>query len=233
MAESLLAIRDLQVSFGLRDGGRCLPLRGVDLEVAPREVHCLVGESGSGKPLTATSVLGLLPVPPARIETGSIRFQGQELLGLPESERRRVRGRRIGMVFQEPSKYLNPSLRVGEQIVEALTLHLGLSRKQAVARAGELLHLDLTRHRSVLTRLRGGADVERIEALFKRAKLPTVAPDLGAEAYLNYMGVDKKVEGGKIRFILFRKVGECYVSADAPADLLRQTLTEATATMPM
>ncbi len=141
MAESLLSIRDLQVSFRGRDGGRSLPLRGVELEVAPGQVHSLVGESGSGKTLTATCVLGLLPMPPARIEAGSIRFQGRELLSLAESERRKIRGRRIGMVFQEPSKYLNPSMRVGEQIVEALVLHLQLSRGAARGRAGELLEL--------------------------------------------------------------------------------------------
>jgi oligopeptide/dipeptide ABC transporter ATP-binding protein len=141
MAEALLSIRDLAVSFRGRDGNSCLPLRGVNLEVTPGEVHSLVGESGSGKTLTATSVLGLLPVPPARIEAGSIRFQGRELLGLPEAERRRIRGRRIGMVFQEPSKYLNPSMRVGEQIVEALILHLGLGRGDALVRAAELLEL--------------------------------------------------------------------------------------------
>jgi len=141
MAEALLSIRDLSVSFQGREAGGSRPLRGVDLEVGPGEVHALVGESGSGKTLTATCVLGLLPVPPARIEAGSIRFQGRELLGLAESERRKLRGRRIGMVFQEPSKYLNPSMRVGEQIVEALILHLGLTRSGARARAAELLEL--------------------------------------------------------------------------------------------
>jgi ABC-type dipeptide/oligopeptide/nickel transport system ATPase component len=141
MADALLSIRDLAVSFRGREAGSSRPLRGVDLEVGPGEVHALVGESGSGKTLTATCVLGLLPVPPARIEAGSIRFQGRELLGMAERERRKLRGRRIGMVFQEPSKYLNPSMRVGEQIVEALILHLGLSRRGARARAAELLEL--------------------------------------------------------------------------------------------
>jgi oligopeptide/dipeptide ABC transporter ATP-binding protein len=141
MAETLLKIDGLRVSFHGRDGVQSRPLRGVNLEVARGEVHSLVGESGSGKTLTATCVLGLLPVPPARIEGGSILFQGRELLGLAEGELRRLRGRRIGMVFQEPSKYLNPAMRVGEQIVEALVLHLGLGRPDALARAGELLEL--------------------------------------------------------------------------------------------
>ncbi len=141
MAETLLSINDLWVSFRGRDGSESRALRGIDLDVARGEVHSLVGESGSGKTLTAVCVLGLLPVPPARIEAGSIRFQGTELIGLPEAERRKLRGRRIGMVFQEPSKYLNPAMRVGEQIVEALVLHLGLTRNEARLRAGELLEL--------------------------------------------------------------------------------------------
>ncbi|TCJ18175.1 3-dehydroquinate synthase [Parasulfuritortus cantonensis] len=90
--------------------------------------------------------------------------------------------------------------------------------------AGTVLAADLSRRMGNID----GADVERVVTLFKRAKLPTVAPDLGADAYLGYMGVDKKVEGGKIRFVLFRRLGACYVGADAPAELLRQTLTEAT-----
>jgi len=141
MAETLLSIRGLKVSFRGRDGSQSRALRGIDLDVARGEVHSLVGESGSGKTLTAVCVLGLLPVPPARIEAGSIRFQGTELIGLPEAERRKLRGRRIGMVFQEPSKYLNPAMRVGEQILEALVLHLGLTRNEARLRAGELLEL--------------------------------------------------------------------------------------------
>ncbi|MBN1836585.1 MAG: ABC transporter ATP-binding protein [Spirochaetales bacterium] len=117
------------------------PLRGIDLTMARGEVHSLVGESGSGKTVTATSVIGLLPIPPARVLGGEILFEGRNLVGLPESERRKVRGREIAMVFQEPAKYLNPALRVGEQIIEMLVLHLELSRRQAEERALELLEL--------------------------------------------------------------------------------------------
>ncbi len=90
---------------------------------------------------------------------------------------------------------------------------------EAVA-AGTLLAADLSRRMGQITQ----DDMARVAALFQSAGLPTLAPDLGVEAYLNYMGVDKKVEAGKMRFVLFRKLGECYVSADAPADLLKQTL---------
>jgi shikimate kinase/3-dehydroquinate synthase len=79
--------------------------------------------------------------------------------------------------------------------------------------AGTMLAADLSRRLGNLAQ----ADVDRVEALFRRANLPTLAPNLGVEAYMDYMGVDKKVEGGKIRFVLFRRLGECYVTADAPA----------------
>ncbi len=90
--------------------------------------------------------------------------------------------------------------------------------------AGTMLAADLSRRMGNITQ----TEVERIARLFKRAGLPTVAPSLGVEAYLNYMAVDKKVEAGRMRFVLFRTLGECYVAADAPDDLLRQTLTGAT-----
>ena len=91
--------------------------------------------------------------------------------------------------------------------------------------AGTMLAADLSRRMGNITQ----SDVDRVARLFKRANLPTVAPNLGAEAYLDYMGVDKKVEAGKMRFVLFRQVGECYVTADVPAEQLAETLSLATA----
>ncbi len=140
--EPLLDVRDLAVTFQ-RDRGAPVSqaLRGVDLAVQAGEIHGLVGESGCGKTVTSTAVMGLLPVPPARIEGGRIAFDGRDLLGLTAEERRKVRGRQIAMVFQEPARYLNPSLRVGGQITEMLGLHLGMDRAQASSRAAELAGL--------------------------------------------------------------------------------------------
>ncbi len=132
--EALLEVQDLAVRFGEAQAAR-----GVDLALAAGEIHGLVGESGSGKTVTATCILGLLPVPPARIERGRILYRGTDLLGLPEAERRRIRGRRIAMVFQEPARCLNPALKVREQITEMLTLHLGLEPAAALERARELV----------------------------------------------------------------------------------------------
>jgi peptide/nickel transport system ATP-binding protein len=111
---------------------------GVSLSVGRGETVCVVGESGCGKSLTALSVLRLLD-PPLFATGGRIRFGGVDLLRLAEPELRKVRGKRIAMIFQEPMTALNPVLTVGEQIVEVLTLHEGMSRKTARARAIELL----------------------------------------------------------------------------------------------
>ena len=136
----LLMIRNLDVSFEL-ERGVVRALRGIDLTLKSGEIHGLVGESGSGKTVASTCIMGLLPIPPAQINHGQILYKGSDLLKLSEAERRRTRGREIAMVFQEPAKYLNPALRVGEQITEMLCLHLDMERGQATERAQELLEL--------------------------------------------------------------------------------------------
>ncbi len=99
----------------------------------------LVGESGSGKSVSALSIMRLVPEPPGRIVAGEVIFQGKDLLRLSGEEMRLIRGRAIGMIFQEPSTFLNPVLTIGRQITEAMELHLGLDRKASRARAIELL----------------------------------------------------------------------------------------------
>jgi oligopeptide/dipeptide ABC transporter ATP-binding protein len=111
----------------------------VSFRVGRGEIVGLVGESGCGKSATALALLGLLPRPAGRLRGGSVRLGGRELAGLPESELRRVRGRRVAMIFQDPLASLNPYLRVEEQLVEVARLHLGLGRRAARARAAELL----------------------------------------------------------------------------------------------
>jgi peptide/nickel transport system ATP-binding protein len=136
--EPLLAIRDLRVSFPTQ-AGPVEAVAGIDIDLEEGRVLGVVGESGSGKSVSMLGVLGLLPR--SAVVTGSARFRGQELLGMAPQALQAIRGARIGMIFQDPSTALNPVLRVGEQIVEAIRIHRDVSRKAAMARAVELLDL--------------------------------------------------------------------------------------------
>ena len=128
-----LAIQNLRVAIGATN-----ILRGVSLDVAPGEVRGLVGESGAGKSMLGRAVLGLLPAN-ATITSGGIAFEGRDLLGMGEAERRSLLGRRIALIPQDPMTSLNPVKRVGAQLSALLRHHLGLSRRAAPARAAELL----------------------------------------------------------------------------------------------
>ena len=133
----LLDIRNLQTFF-FTATGLVKAINGVDLQIEAGETLALVGESGCGKSMTALSLLRLVP-DPGRIVGGDILFAGRDLLRMPIEEMRRVRGNRIGMVFQEPMTSLNPVLRVGEQVAEILRLHQGQDRAQAAAEAVNML----------------------------------------------------------------------------------------------
>jgi oligopeptide/dipeptide ABC transporter ATP-binding protein len=134
----LLEIRDLRTHFFTR-AGVVRAVDGVDLSVEAGQTLGIVGESGCGKSVTALSIMRLLPTPPARIVSGSIRFDGRELTTLSERELEDVRGREIAMVFQDPMTALNPTLTIGTQIVEVLQRHVRLDHGAARRRAGELL----------------------------------------------------------------------------------------------
>ena len=130
----LLDVRNLRVVFGAGPN----VADGVDLSLGAGEMLCLVGESGSGKSVTALSLMRLL-APAAKLEADALRFEGHDLLALPEAGMVALRGNRIAMVFQEPMTSLNPVMRVGDQIIEALTLHRDLSRAEAWAQTVAML----------------------------------------------------------------------------------------------
>jgi ABC-type dipeptide/oligopeptide/nickel transport system ATPase component len=134
MADSLLDVQHLSVTFG----GTSLAVDDVSFQIAGGETLGLVGESGSGKSVTAFAILRLLQ-PPGRIAGGRVHFQGRDLLTLTEGEMREVRGAGISLIFQEPMTALNPVMRVGDQIAEALLVHGKASRSEARERATELL----------------------------------------------------------------------------------------------
>lgn len=136
----LLSVRDLAVSYATAEGGKLHALDGVSFDVPSGKTVAIVGESGCGKTATALSIMRLLPAPSATIERGRILFQGEDLLGLSERNMQRIRGGKIGMVFQEPLTALNPVYTVGAQIIEAIQLHDRMSRSASRRRAIDLLH---------------------------------------------------------------------------------------------
>ncbi|WPD19336.1 ABC transporter ATP-binding protein [Thermaerobacter composti] len=138
--EKLLEVRDLRVHFRTH-GGEVQAVRGVSFDLYKGETLCIVGESGCGKSVTAQTIMRLIPVPPGRIVSGSIRFQGKDLVRLPEREMQRIRGRSMGMIFQDPMTSLNPTMTIGRQIAEPLIKHQGMRPDQARARAIELLRM--------------------------------------------------------------------------------------------
>src|ERR1700732_605425 len=131
---SLVEVENLSVAFGAKR-----VVDGVSFSIERGETLALVGESGSGKSVTALSVLQLLPYPTASHPTGSIRFQGRELVGAPGRELLAVRGNRVSMIFQEPMTSLNPLHTIERQVNEVLFLHKGLGREAARKRTLELL----------------------------------------------------------------------------------------------
>ncbi|MEU2897608.1 ABC transporter ATP-binding protein [Streptomyces sp. NPDC001273] len=134
----LLEVRDLHVEFHTRDGV-ARAVNGVSYGVDAGETLAVLGESGSGKSVTAQAIMGILDIPPGRITGGEVVFQGRDLLKLREDERRRIRGAEMAMIFQDALSSLNPVLSVGDQLAEMFTVHRGMSRKEARARAIELM----------------------------------------------------------------------------------------------
>jgi len=133
----VLSVHDLTVAFATRRGTARV-VNGVSYDVAAGETVAIVGESGSGKSVSSLALLGLLPQPPATV-TGTVVFDGRDLLRVPREELRRVRGNGIAMVFQDPMTSLNPVLTIGRQLTEGMQTHLGLDDRAARERAAELL----------------------------------------------------------------------------------------------
>ena len=138
MQDVLLSVRDLKVVFGTY-AGEVQAVRGVSFDINKGEVVAVVGESGCGKTVTALSIMRLIETPPGRITSGSILFDGRDLVKAGEREMQQIRGNRIGMVFQDPMTSMNPVFTVGNQLTEPLRQHQRLRGPAARARAAEML----------------------------------------------------------------------------------------------
>ena len=138
MSETLVSVENLSIEFKT-DDGTVRAVKNISFKIPKGKTVGLVGESGSGKSVTSLAMMRLIPNPPGKITSGKILFEGKDLLSLPESEMRKVRGNRISMIFQEPMTSLNPVFTVGDQICESLMLHQKMDKKSALKKAIELL----------------------------------------------------------------------------------------------
>ena len=138
--QTVLQVNNLKTRFHTREC-TIFAVNGVSFTLKKGELLGIVGESGSGKSVTVKSLLQLIPLPPGKIASGSAIFQGQDLLSLQDDEMRQIRGNKIGFIFQNPMTSLNPVLTIGQQIMEPMETHLGLSPKKAKKKTIELLHL--------------------------------------------------------------------------------------------
>lgn len=138
--KKLLEVNDLSISFETY-GTDVQAVRGVSFELNEMETLAIVGESGSGKSVTASSIMGLIPMPPGKYVGGSILFNGEDLMQKSEKQMQNIRGKEISMIFQDPMTSINPTMMVGKQIAEGLIKHQNMSKKEARNRSLELLKL--------------------------------------------------------------------------------------------
>jgi len=138
--ETVLDVKNLQTVF-FTNSGLFKAVDDLSFSVRRGETLAIVGESGCGKSVTALSIMRLVPDPPGRIVGGSVALEGTDVLGLDEAEMRAIRGNRISMIFQEPMTSLNPVMRIGDQITEAVRLHREISAREAWKKAVEMLRL--------------------------------------------------------------------------------------------
>ena len=187
-SRAILSVRNLHLAIAGRR--RHTPiLRGVSLDIAPGEVHGLVGESGAGKTMIGKVILGIQPST-ARIVRGSVVFDGRDITHLDEADRRRLMGRGLGLIPQDPMTSLNPAYRIGGQIADVLRLHLGMERAAAGARARELLddvHIRArcARHRATGDRSARSSPLSRIASRSGGNGPEGERTQEGASRYLN------------------------------------------------
>ena len=224
----MLSVRNLSASFHTR-AGIVRAVRNVSFDVAPGETLGIVGESGSGKSVTCYSMMGLIPMPPGRIESGSTMLDGTDLLRCPEKELRAIRGKRISMIFQDPMTSLNPYLTIGEQVAEPLVIHEGAGKKEARVRALEQLALagipDAEQRMDAYPHQFSGGMRQRVMiamALACKPKLliadePTTALDVTIQAQILKLMNDLKREMGTSILFITHDLGVIHEMADEVA----------------
>ncbi len=234
---TLLAIEDLRVEFSAK-GRSFAAVSEVSLRLDRGRTLGLVGESGSGKTVTSLAVMRLIPSPPGRIAAGRVLFQGRDLLALSEEEMAAVRGKDISMVFQEPMTSLNPVFTVGEQVAEVYRIHLGLGRREAAARAAEMLARvgipDAARRAGDYPHQMSGGMRQRVLiaiALACRPALliadePTTALDVTVQAQILALMDELREEMGTALLLITHDLGVVAESADDVAVMYAGRIVE-------
>jgi peptide/nickel transport system ATP-binding protein len=222
---TLLDVTDLRVSFPTADGV-VQAVRGVSFSVDAGRILGIVGESGSGKSVTALTIMGLLPQPPAHVAAGEVRFAGEVLTRLSDSRMQRIRGPGIAMVFQEPMTSLNPVFTIGEQVIETIRAHERLSQRALYARALEMLEKvgipSAVRRMADYPHQLSGGQRQRVMlaiALACRPRLliadePTTALDVTIQAQILDLMMDLRDEFGMAIIIITHNMGVVAETAD-------------------
>lgn len=215
---ALLEVRNLKTEFNTPIG-KVVAVNDVSFDVDEGEIVAVVGESGSGKSITAMSVLGLVPDPPGKVVDGSVRFDGKDLVALPDRELRDIRGRDIGTIFQEPMTALNPVLTIGQQLTEPLVRHLGCdeaeAQKLAVTALTQVKMSDPERRLSQYPHHLSGGMRQRVMiamALICNPKLiiadePTTALDVTVQAQILELIKEMSVERGVAVILITHNLG--------------------------
>jgi len=236
-AVPLLVVEDLGVEFDTY-GGTVQAVRGVSFSVAAGETLAIVGESGCGKSVTVQSMMGLIPIPPGRITTGSARLRGREILGRVLIDGKDIRGSEIGMIFQDPMTSLNPTMTIGDQIAEPLQVHRGYSHSRAFKRAIELLELSripeaARRARQYPFEFSGGMLQRAMIAMAIACKPailiadePTTAPDVTIQAQILDLLQDLQRETGMAIILITHDLGVVARLADEVAVMYAGKIVE-------
>jgi peptide/nickel transport system ATP-binding protein len=229
VSQPVLSVRDLKVQFVTRRGV-LKAIDGVSFDIAKGEVLGVVGESGAGKSVTGSAVIGLID-PPGRIAGGEIWLSGTRIDNLPPEEMRRVRGKRIGMIFQDPLTSLNPLYRVGEQLIETIQTHTNLSASAARNRAIELLtevgipaperRIDGYPHE-----FSGGMRQRVVIALALCADEPTTALDVSVQAQIIFLLKRLGRERGTAIMLVTHDMGVIAETADRVAVMYAGRIAE-------
>jgi peptide/nickel transport system ATP-binding protein len=235
--EPLLEVKNLTVAFDT-DRGQIRPVRDVSFSIYPGQTVAVVGESGCGKSVTAMSILRLIPSPPGKILSGEIRFSGRDLLSLSERDMRRVRGKDIAMIFQEPMTSLNPVYTIGDQIAEAITLHQGVGSSRAKQIAEDALHdvgiADPARRLKAYPHEMSGGMRQRVMiamALSCQPKLliadePTTALDVTIQAQILELLRKLQKERGMAIMLITHDLGVVAENADVVAVMYASRIAE-------